>query len=208
MAVRVLSAPNVTPCVMVRCRTRSCWAACLSLSKPHDSFTRVAHYSTMGEFADDVVVRLKNRLERETTSHDWQTEYRISGTPVDLAGISTDSHVLIELEWRRADPADNTAKIFRHLCDSSSVTDSITVFQLFTNYYDLASTGVSSKRKNAEFVGSVASESLNKLKYVPIGFEIEPPKAGERRPPKWEETTDSVATEISNIINRSASQLG
>lgn len=193
---------------MARCRSRICWTACLSLSRPHASFTRVAHYSTMGEFADDVVARLKNRLEQEMTSHDWQTEYRISGTPVDLAGISTDSHVLIELEWRRADPADNTAKIFRHLSDSASVTDSITVVQLFTNYYDLASGDVSSKRKNAEFVGSVASESLNELKYCPVGFEIEPPKAGERRPPKWEETTNSVATEISNVVNSSASPLG
>jgi hypothetical protein len=161
----------------------------------------------MGEFADDVVAHLKNRLERETMSHDWRTEYRISGTPVDLAGISTDSDVLIELEWRRADPADNTAKIFRHLSDSGSVTDSITVIQLFTNYYGLVSGGISSKRKNAEFVGSVASESLDELRYCPIGFEIDPPKTGEERPPKWEETTDSVATEISNIIDSSASSL-
>lgn len=163
----------------------------------------------MGEFADDVVVRLKNRLERAATSHDWQTEYRISGTPVDLAGINSDSNILIELEWRRADPADNTAKIFRHLNDDTTpFGDSTTVVQLFTNYYDLASGGVSSKRKNAEFVGSVASDSLNELRYFPVGLEIDPPKAGEERPSMWKEKTDSMATTILDILSNSGGSLG
>ena len=154
----------------------------------------------MGAFADDIVDRLKNRLNQKTTSHDWKSEYRISGTPVDLAGITTNSHILIELEWRRADPADNTAKIFWHLSSSSPIKESTTVIQLFTNYYDLASGGVSSKRKNAEFVGSVASESLDSLEYHPVEFDIDPPKSGEERPPMWKEKTDSMAANLSDMI--------
>lgn len=155
----------------------------------------------MGAFADDVVDRLKNRLNQKATSHDWEAEYRISGTPVDLAGITANSHILIELEWRRADPADNTAKIFRHLSGSSPIKESTTVIQLFTNYYDLASGGVSSKRKNAEFVGSVASESLDDLRYCPVEFDIDPPKAGGEMPPIWKEETDSMAASLSDMID-------
>ncbi|MFC6751966.1 hypothetical protein [Halorubrum tibetense] len=153
----------------------------------------------MGEFADDVVARLKNGLVREKSAYNWKSEYGISGTPVDLAGVSADSTVLIELEWRRADPADNTAKIFRHLSDSESMKN-VTVVQLFTHHYDLVSGGISSKRKNAEFVGRVAAESLDELNYCPIGFGIDPPKSGEERPPGWKEKTDAMTMELASIV--------
>lgn len=153
----------------------------------------------MGEFADDVVSRLKDRLEPNLSAYDWEAEHVISGTPVDLAGASANETILIELEWRRADPADNTAKIFRHLSESESMRD-VTVMQLFTDHYDLVSGDVSSKRKNAEFVGKVAADSLDELNYCAIGFDIDPPKSGTERPPGWKETTDSMALDLVSII--------
>ncbi|MCU4751936.1 hypothetical protein OB919_08060 [Halobacteria archaeon AArc-curdl1] len=154
----------------------------------------------MGEFADDVIVRLKDRLERELPFYRWETEYRIVETPVDVGGVADDSYILVELEWRRADPADNAAKIFRHLSKSRAVEGTVTVVQLFTDYYDLASGGVSSKRKNAEFVGEVAAESLGRMSYHPLDFDIDPPKAGEERFTEWKETTDSMAATVSSMI--------
>lgn len=154
----------------------------------------------MGEFADDVILRLKDQLAQNHPSYTWRTEYRIAETPVDVAGIDDDQYVLIELEWRRADPADNAAKIFRHLSTRAISADRVIILQLFTNYYDLASGGVSSKRKNAEFVGKTAADSLDHLSYRPLDFEIDPPKSGEKRPSKWQDITDSTAKMIVSKI--------
>lgn len=69
----------------------------------------------MGEFADTVQHYLCDSLSAQYNSFNWQTEFNIAGTPVDVAGEAREKLCLIELEWRRADPADNTAKLFRHL---------------------------------------------------------------------------------------------
>ena len=159
----------------------------------------------MGEFADDVILRLKDQLAQSCSSYTWNTEHRIAETPVDVVGIGNEQHVLIELEWRRADPADNVAKIFRHLSTSEVTTDKIMILQLFTNYYNLISGGVSSKRKNAEFVGETAADSLENLTYYPLDFEINPPKAGEVRPSEWKSIADSMATMVSGKVECSGS---
>jgi hypothetical protein len=155
----------------------------------------------MGEFADDVAFRLKKQLAQQRPHYTWETEYRVAETPVDIAGIVGDHYVLIELEWRRADPADNAAKIFRHLSTNDIPADQVIILQLFTNHYDLSSGGVSSKRKDAEFVGETAAELLEHLTYYPIDFEIDPPKSGEERPPQWKYVTDSTAEKLASIID-------
>jgi hypothetical protein len=60
-------------------------------------------------------VYLRDALAKRRPAFDWETEYHIAGTPVDVGGASPTHLVVIELEWRRADPADNTAPLFRHL---------------------------------------------------------------------------------------------
>jgi hypothetical protein len=155
----------------------------------------------MGELADEVVHRLKEHLAQFCSSYAWETEYHIAQTPVDIAGIDGDRYVLIELEWRRADPADNAAKVFRHLSTRKIPADQVRILQLFTNHYDLVSGGVSSKRKNAEFVGETAAELLEHITYHPINFEIDPPKSGEERPPKWEDATELTAEKIASILD-------
>lgn len=41
----------------------------------------------MGEFAEDVQERLQQSLETHSPNLDWETEYMIGGTPVDIAGV-------------------------------------------------------------------------------------------------------------------------
>ena len=156
----------------------------------------------MGKFADEVVHRLKDHLEQFCSSYAWETEYPIAQTPIDIAGIDGDQYVLIELEWRRADPADNAAKIFRHLSTREISAEQVRILQLFTNHYNLRSGGVSSKRKNAEFVGETAAKLLEHLTYHPIDFEIDPPKSGEDRPPQWIDATDSTGEKLASIIDK------
>ncbi|OAQ53957.1 hypothetical protein HTG_00070 [Natrinema mahii] len=104
--------------------------------------------------------------------------------------------VALELEWRRADPADNSAKIFRHLYMEQIDADEVLIAQIFTGYYDLTSGGISSKRKNAEFVGKVAADSIDHLSYYPIHLPIEPPKRGEEWPESWAEAADDTVEQI------------
>jgi hypothetical protein len=154
----------------------------------------------MGEFAKTVQNHLCDSLAEQYPTIRWSTEYSINGTPVDIGGRN-DNHVyLIELEWRRADPADNAAKIFRYIDADEDDIKQITVFQIFTNYYELSSGGISSKRKNAEFVGRMAAQAFDQLSYSPIGFDLAPPKRGENWPNTWKAIADKTVTKLSGEI--------
>ncbi len=168
----------------------------------------------MGAFATMVQEYLCDRLEATAPALAWETEYRIAGTPVDVAGRTEATALkaersetqsltcLVELEWRRADPADNTAKLFRHLDSGEIPASRVIVVQVFTEYYTLTRGGISSKRKNAEFVGHVAAERFDRLSYVPRTLALDPPKRGGEPPPNWEETVDAVSDGIASLIER------
>lgn len=154
----------------------------------------------MGAFATAVQEYICNRMLEEHPSGDWKTEHSIDGTPVDIAGGDASNLYLMELEWRRADPADNAAKLFRHLHTGNIEADNVVVFQIFTEYYELSRGGISTKRKNAEFVGKLAAEGLDRVAYNPIEFGIEPPKRGGEWPPSWETAADDVVHTLSEKI--------
>ncbi|GAA0458738.1 hypothetical protein MUK72_02935 [Halococcus dombrowskii] len=154
----------------------------------------------MGSFATAVQSRLRERLAVLRPGFDWKTEHHVATTPVDVAGRADDHVALVELEWRRADPANNTAKLFRHLDEETLAADAVDVFQLFTGYYDLTSGGVSSKRLNAEFVGRIGTQALDSFRYRTVDFVLDPPKRGGDRPDDWEAATDATAREIADYL--------
>lgn len=156
----------------------------------------------VGEHATRVQRTLRDRLAADAPEFEWSTEYRVGSTPVDVAGTATDRTVLVELEWRRADPADNAAKLFRHLDGSTLGTggEAVVVCQLFTDYYDLASGGVSAKRHNAEFVGQVAADALDRLTYHPLDVPISPPKRGGELPADWRDAVTSAADAVLAVV--------
>ena len=157
----------------------------------------------MGENAERVQTRLAERLSERIPDADWETEYRVGKTPVDVAGKSEDRLALVELEWRRADPADNAAKLFRHASgergEEGDVRD-VRVFQVFTRYYELSEGGVSSKRKNAEFVGEAAAEILDGFGYAALTLDISPPKRNGALPEDWRSEVDETADEIAERL--------
>jgi hypothetical protein len=133
----------------------------------------------VGAFANEAQNHLRATLVEGAPGFDWTTEHRVGATRVDVGGRTGGLLVVVELEWRRADPATDTAKLFRHLESGAlEAYEHVTVVQAFSGYYDLASGGVSSKRENAEFVGSVAEAALAGVTYHPIEFDLDPPKRG------------------------------
>lgn len=155
----------------------------------------------MGAFAEEVQTILCEGLAKQQPQLEWETEYRVSGTPVDVAGKNNVATVLIELEWRRADPADNTAKLFRHLSNERIEAQEILVVQVFTNHYELSDGGFSSKRKNAEFVGETAADHFTNLIYEPITLDLDPPKRGGERPAEWRDAVSTTATEVDGLVH-------
>lgn len=157
----------------------------------------------MGEFAEAVRDRLRNALAKRRPSLDWETEHRIRRTPVDVVGTDekTDRFVAVELEWRRADPVNNTAKLF-YYADEGEMSEysEVVICQLFSGYYDLASGGVSSKREVAEFVGETAAESVERVAYHPLRLPIDPPKKGGTRPEDWQARTEDAAEEVAALF--------
>lgn len=154
----------------------------------------------MGEFAEAVQEYLHESLSEKHPSIDWHTEYDIGGTPIDLAGEALNRIYLIELEWRRADPADNAAKIFRHLDANAIEATQVTVLQVFTQFYNRKRGGVKSKRKNAEFVGSVAADTYEELSYTAITFPLDPPKRSAEWPKDWQDIADTAVSTIADSV--------
>lgn len=151
----------------------------------------------MGAFAEAFQGCIRDCLQQRRPGYDWRTEHHVEGTPVDVAGEREGALALVELEWRRADPADNTAKLFRHLA-AGALDDhpSVDVFQAFTGYYDLQSGGVSAKRANAEFVGETAARAFERVSYRPLDVDLDPPKQGGEWPDGWESVADDVAASV------------
>lgn len=154
----------------------------------------------MGEFATRVQERLREHLATERPDYEWTVEAPIAGTPVDIVGRAGETVVLVELEWRRADPADNAAKLFRHLARGDLDVERAIVCQVFTAYYDLAGGGVSAKRENAEFVGDVAADRLDAFDYRPLDLSIDPPKRGGEPPAEWEAAVADAAAAIARTL--------
>ena len=71
----------------------------------------------MGSDAEGVTAALAESLAERRPDFTWNTEHYVGQTPVDVVGAGP-GHVFIESEWRRADPANNTVKLFRHLSES------------------------------------------------------------------------------------------
>lgn len=154
----------------------------------------------MGEFATTVQEYLCASLAENYPSKSWTSEFSVGGTPVDIGGKMSNQLYLIELEWRRADPADNAAKIFRHLQAETIDSEQVIFFQVFSNYYELSRGGVSSKRKNAEFIGSTASRTFETLSYSSIDFDLDPPKRGDEWPSRWKDAADNTIRPICELI--------
>lgn len=155
----------------------------------------------MGAFAEAVQKRISEILQERHPAYRWATEHRIEGTPVDVAGEHAGHLVVLELEWRRADPADNTAKLFRHLAGGAlDDHDRVDVVQAFTGYYDLQSGGVSAKRLNAEFVGETAARAFERMTYRAVDVRLDPPKRGGAWPDDWEAVAEGTATRIAEAI--------
>ena len=155
----------------------------------------------MGETATQVQRRLRERLAGSHPRYEWRGEHAVGDTPVDVTGVG-DALVLVELEWRRADPVNNTAKLFRELVetDLASANDTVHILQLFSRYYDLASGGVSTKRRNAAFVGERVVETVEAATYTAVTLDIDPPKRGGDLPEGWrgsvEDAVDRIGREV------------
>ncbi|WP_348612675.1 hypothetical protein [Halobaculum rarum] len=157
----------------------------------------------MGETATMVQRRLRERLACALPEYEWHEEYAVGDTPVDVAGVGG-ALVLVELEWRRADPANNTVKLFRELAetDLASSFEAVHVVQLFSRYYDLASGGVSTKRRNAAFVGERVAETVPAATFTAVTLGIDPPKRGGDLPEKWRESVEVAVDRVSREVTK------
>jgi len=155
----------------------------------------------VGTFAEAARDEIRERLAERRPRFSWGTEHRIRRTPVDVVGVTDERFVAVELEWRRADPVNNTAKLFYAL-DAGELAeyDRVSIVQVFTDYYALESGGVSSKREVAEFVGRVAASQFEQVSFYPLTFALDPPKRGGEWPENWVAVADETADRIAALL--------
>ncbi|MFC7167314.1 hypothetical protein [Halospeciosus flavus] len=153
----------------------------------------------MGKFADDVQETFRDALAERLPSRSWETEYPVRRTPVDVASPDV-PHVFVEVEMRRADPSNNPVKLARYASEGDFDAPLLLV-QVFSGYYDLTSGGVSSKRRNAEFVGELGTEALDGFAYRAVDLGFTPPKRGGERPDGWRAEVATVADEIASLLD-------
>lgn len=174
----------------------------------------------MGEFARTLQTAIRDRLVATTEGFEWHEEHDVGGTPVDVVGVPTTASasanasasdgervlVAVELEVRRADPANNTVKLLRHL-DAGALDryDRVVVCQAFSNYCDLASGGVSTKRENAAFVGRLAERADDRVAFHAVDLAVDPPKRGEDSPADWAAGVEDAVAAIGRAIEDVAS---
>jgi hypothetical protein len=167
----------------------------------------------VGEFADDLHAALRDALAARDDTRDWQTEWYAGRTPVDVAGVpdaappadggggplstaGTDAPLLlVEVEVRRADPANNAVKLARHASEGA-FDRPVRLAHVFTDYYALDSGGVSSKRANAAFVGDLAADALDAFAYEALSLPVTPPKRGSDPPAGWRDAVETLAEKI------------
>ncbi|NIB98181.1 hypothetical protein [Halobacterium sp. R2-5] len=155
----------------------------------------------MGEFADDVHAHLRDALAARRPHREWTTEWYVGRTAVDVAGVPAGDAplVLVEVEMRRADPANNPVKLARHAAEDAFDAPVVLV-QLFSGYYALADGAASSKRENAEFVGGLATDSLAGFDYRAVDLSLSPPVRGDDPPEGWQDAVANAADRVDERI--------
>ncbi|QDX40096.1 hypothetical protein [Salarchaeum sp. JOR-1] len=152
----------------------------------------------MAAFTDAVHDALADALAERLPGFDWTTEERVRRTPVDVAGETADRRVFVEVEMRRADPANNPVKLARY-ADAGDFDRPVFLVQAFSDYYALDTGGVSSKRANAEFVGALADDHVPGFAYRALDLPLAPPKHGEYAE-EWRPAVDALADELVELV--------
>ncbi|GAA0264944.1 hypothetical protein [Halobacterium noricense] len=156
----------------------------------------------MGEFTDAVHARLRAALAARDPDREWTTEWYVRRTPVDVAGVPDSAAaplVLVEVEMRRADPANNPVKLARHAADGA-LDRPVVLVHLFSDYYALTDGGHSSKRENAEFVGGLAADALDGFDYHAVDLALAPPVRGDDPPGDWRDAVERAADRITGRV--------
>ncbi|WP_435100840.1 hypothetical protein [Halarchaeum sp. P4] len=153
----------------------------------------------MADFTERVHARLRDALAERLPGRSWATEHYVRRTPVDVAGRGADPLVLVEVEMRRADPANNPVKLARY-AHEGDFERPVRLVQLFSDYYDLDSGGVSSKRENAEFVGNLATAHVEGFAYDGLDLTLAPPKHGATPDGEWEGAVTDAADAVASLL--------
>ncbi|GAA0295105.1 hypothetical protein [Halarchaeum salinum] len=170
----------------------------------------------MADFTARVQRALRDALAERLPARAWETEWYARRTPVDVAGVpesdgdaagvsrsGTDAAdaplILVEVEMRRADPANNPVKLARY-ADEGEFERPVVLVQLFSDYYDLETGGVSSKRENAAFVGRLATAHVEGFTYAARDLALSPPKHGADPDGEWEAAVTTVADGIASRL--------
>ncbi|MGB9964289.1 hypothetical protein [Halobacterium sp. CBA1126] len=156
----------------------------------------------MGEFTDAVHAHLRDALAARAPDREWTTEWYVRRTPVDVAGVPDADAAplaLVEVEMRRADPANNPVKLARHV-DGGAVDRPVVLVQLFSDYYALEDDAHSSKRENAEFVGTLAADAVDGFDYRAVDLSVAPPVRGDDPPEGWREGVERAADRVTDAL--------
>jgi len=116
----------------------------------------------------------------------------------DLFGQYENKVYIIELEFKREDPATNIIKVFRAVDENLQILNKtkICFIHIFSDFFNLKK----EKRINAEFVGKKMSKEFNNLEYISMDFNAVPPVRGASFPSNTDRAIKNLTIEIKELI--------
>lgn len=116
----------------------------------------------------------------------------------DLFGQYENQIYIIELEFKRQDPAINVIKVFRAVDENKRSLKGKEIF--FIHVFSECYSSKGAKRKNAEFTGEKMSMAFRNLEYVSIDFNLAPPKEGDSFPSNTDIAIKGLVVKIEKLI--------
>jgi len=116
----------------------------------------------------------------------------------DLFGQYENNIYIIELEFKREDPAINVIKVYRAVDEKLQILDKTKVYfiHIFSDFFNFNK----EKRINAEFVGKKMSKEFSYLEYISIDFNVAPPVRGDSFPSNTDIAIKNLTIEIKKLI--------
>ena len=114
--------------------------------------------------------------------------------------MSGEPLVLVEIQWRRANPVNNPVWLLRSLESDDFPARRTVLARVFTRDYDLATGGYLTRRRNAEFAGRLPDGPLSTVSDRAFTLDVALLRGTASLPAGWCLAVEPVSTRVAGTV--------